>query len=345
MKTLWLSRIRLALMGAFLLTSVILLTMFNADKPRIMIIHSMSNESSWTAAVDHGFDQVLARNRLPVVVLREYLNLDILSEGTNLQSYSSDVRHRIDRLDPDILIAVDDETSDLIARHYVNKGHPKIVFTSLIHHPERYGYSLESGVSGIQEELPLNGIGELLEQVFPSHTLKIAVLGMSDLTGKAEMAQILKHDWKRHRIVRYALVQDFGSWKSFVQDSAKEADLLLVLSADKVPAKANGHQMMAESEVIAWTELNAQALPLGIRASYVSHGGGMAVSPSPSQLGVMAMKLALEQATQPKHTWAPRHQRSVAYEVSLRPSALFRRGVELPSIYIEAARGAGRLYE
>ena len=345
MKAPWRSHIRLALAGIFLLTSVILLTLFNVNKPRIMIIHSLSNESSWTAAVDQGFDQVLAHNRLPVVVMREYLNLDILSEGVDLQTFSSEIRQRIDRLDPDILIAVDDETSDLVARHYVSRGRPKIIFTSLIHPPERYGYTPEKGVAGIQEELPLNGIGELLVQLFPTHALTISVLGISDLTGTAEMAQILQHDWGRHRIVRHALVQDFDAWKAFVEDGSKETDVLLVLSADKVPAKANGHQMTSETEVVAWTERNARAWPLGVRASYVSHGGGMAVSPSPSQLGAMAMKLALEQAPQQEHATSPKLLRSSAYDVSVRPSALIRRGIQLPTIYTEAARGAGRFYE
>lgn len=341
----WKSRLRLALIGTFLGASLVLLSLFNASKPRIMVVHSLNSASSWTSGVDRGIDQVLARNRLPVLVQRDYLNLDILSEGISLQTVTAGVRQRIDRFDPDILIAVDDESSDLIARRYVNRNRPKIIYTSLMHPPERYGYTPESGVSGIQEELPLNGIGALLDQLFPADALNITVLGVSDLTGTAEMAQILRHDWGRHRIVSHALVRDFESWKSFVHESAKGSNLLLVLSADKVPVRANGHDMASETEVIGWTERNAHAWPVGVRASYVSHGGGIAISASPNQLGAMAIEFALEQTTKTAQASTFKRMHSSSYDVSVRPSALSRRGITLPTIYTEAARGAGRLYE
>lgn len=345
MKIVFRSRFRLLLIGIFLATSLVLLSLFNASKPRIMIVHSMSQESSWTSGVEQGFDQVLARNRIPVLVQRDYLNLDILPEGISLQTLSAEVRKRIDRFDPDILIAVDDESNDLIARHYVNKDRPKIIFTSLIHPPERYGYRPESGIVGIQEELPLHGIADLLDTLFPAHTLDIAVLGVSDLTGTAEMAQILKYDWGRHRIVSHALVRDFDSWISFVEDSSKKPDLLLVLSADKVPAKAYGHLMAAEAEVIGATERNAYAWPIGIRASYARHGGGMAISASPTQLGAMAMELAIARTVKPERALSYKSMTSLSYDVSVGQSALYRRNITLPSIYNEAARIAGKLYE
>ena len=337
-------RWRLVLVALFLGASLLLLTTFNATKPRVLVLHSLSQASSWAHAVDVGFNQVLATNRMPVTVARHYLNLDILAEGVDAQTQVAAAHRKIDVFDPHVLIAVDDETSELVARHYVGRPDLQVLYTGLMHAPERYGYTASSGVRGIREQLPLNGIARLLEQMHPGQSLQIAVLGVDDLTGRAEMEQVLGHDWGPHRLGAQALVPNFEAWRAFVLGPARSADVLLVLTADKIEDAPGSRRIAPEAEVSAWTEENAGPWPIGVRASYVRMGGGLAVSAPPGELGALAMALALRRLADPGHVPATPSQGTEAYDISVRPSALARRGRVLPQIYLEAARGAGRLY-
>lgn len=294
--------------------------------------------------MDAGLNQALSLNRMPVAVARDYLNLDILSEGVDTKVVAEGIHRKIHSFDPHILIAVDDETNDLVARHYVKRSGPKIIYTALMHDPQRYGYTAESGVWGIREQVPVHGISKLFEQLHPGQALRIAAIGVDDLTGTAEMDQLLNHDWGRHRITSHALVAHFEAWKEFVRALPSDIDVLLVLTIDKIPAGPRTQGMAPEADVSAWTEANSSAWPIGIRASYVRMGGGFAISAPPTELGAMAMELALKRLASSDFVPASSSQTTESYDISARRSALARRGIVIPEIYLESARGAGKLY-
>lgn len=338
------SSLRFALISIFLVGSLILLTYFNASKPRILILQALSKESSWSKAMDEGLSRPLLYNRLPVTVTREYLNLDILSDGADTKALAETMRRKIEQFDPHIVIAVDDETNDLVARHYIDKTRPQIIYTGLMHSPSRYGYSDQASVWGIREQIPVHGIATLLNEVFLAGGVRIAAVGVADLTGSAEMAHITQHDWGRNQLVAHRLVTNFEAWKSFVIEVGQHADVLLVLSVDKIPAVANSKRMAPEAEVINWTEQNSKAWPIGVRASYVRMGGGIAISSPPSQMGAMAMELALARLSQAQFMPTTQSQTTSSYDIGVRRSALARRGINVSPIYIESARSGGHLF-
>lgn len=344
MKASFKASLQFALIAIFLAGSLLLLTHFNASKPRILILQALSKESSWSSAMDEGLSQPLLRNRLPVAITREYLNLDILSDGADTKAIADSMHRKIDRFDPHIVIAVDDETNDLVARHYAGRARPQIIYTGLMHDPSRYGYVADSAVWGIREKIPVHGIATLLDEVFPDGGVRIAAVGVADLTGSAEMAHIVNHQWGNNRLVAHRLVTNFEAWKNFVNDVGRQADVLLVLSVDKIPAVADSKRMALEADVIAWTEQNSKAWPIGVRASYVRMGGGVAISSPPSQMGAMAMELALARLSQPQFIPAAQSQTTLSYDIAVRRSALARRGIVLPAIYLESARSGGNLF-
>lgn len=338
------SSLQFALIAIFLVGSLVLLTHFNASKPRILILQALSKESSWSTAMDEGLSQPLLRNRLPVSITREYLNLDILSDGADTKVLADSIHRKIDRFDPHIVIAVDDETNDLVARHYAGRARPQIIYTGLMHHPSRYGYTTDASVWGIREQIPVHGIANLLNEIFPNGGVRIAALGVADLTGSAEMTHIVNHDWGRNRLIAHRLVTNFDAWKKDVIDFGKEADVLLVLSVDKIPAVAHSKRMAAEADVVAWTEQNSKAWPIGVRASYVRMGGGIAISSPPSQMGAMAMELALARLSQPQFAPSVQSQSTLSYDIAVGRTPLARRGIALPPIYLESARSGGHLF-
>ncbi len=328
----------------FLMSTLLLLTLFNSAKPRILVVHSLSKESSWASAIDKGISRVLSTNRLPVTVTREYLNLDILSQEADLDRVVKEVRRKIKAMDPHILVTVDDETNHLLGRHYVDQNRMQLVYTGLMHDPGRYGYSEDRGVSGVREPAPLAPLTALLDEIGRGEPMRIAVVGIDDLTGTAEMKQVLAHDWGRHRLMNHALVPHFEAWKQYVLGPAKLADVLLVLTIDKVPVGDVGMVMARESDVTRWTETHSAPLPIGVRHSFVQMGGGLAASVPPDELGGLAIQMAFEHLAKPNAQHGMKSVTATAFDISVRQSVLQKRQIELPEIYVQAARAAGHLY-
>ena len=340
----WRSRLLVAAVSLFLLGGMASLTLLNLSKPRILIVHSLSRESAWVESVEGGVRSALSTNRMPLSVSYDYLNLDILTDGADRATLESSVRRRIDAADPHVLIVVDDESSDLIGRHYTGKPGLSLIYTGLIDDPTRYGYAPNSGVMGMREALPLKALTQLLDQTFEGRGLKLAVLGADTLTGRAEMRQVLAHAWAPHQLVASEVVPHFEAWKAFVQGPAREVDVLIVLSMDTLALNAQTTQSVAEKLATVWTENESIPLVIGVRQSYVRLGGGLAVSSPPSEFGHAAMAMALHRLQHPAAVPSTDVKSSTSFDISVRSSVLKRRSVRLPDLYREAARGAGYLY-
>lgn len=338
------ARVLRGLIGLFFAGGLMMLIVFNSTKPRIMVVHSLSQESSWTGPVDKGIQAALTASRVPVSMVSDYLNLDLLSEDADIEAIASGVRRRIDAIDPHVLIVVDDETSNLIGRHYTGRAGMSVVYTGVLGDPINYGYGDSTRVVGIREILPLKAMNALLGYVHGSRPARIAVVGANTLTGLAEMQQALAHAWAPHEIVASESVPHFEAWKRFIDGPARAADVLIVLTMDHLARDVTQVRSVPEEEVAIWTARNATPLAIGIRTSYVRYGGALAVSAPPIEYGRAAVELALKRLIEPRFAPEGGSLTLDDYDLSMRLSDLERRGIELPGIYREAARGAGNLY-
>jgi len=338
------SRLLLGMIGLFLAAGLILLTLFNSTKPRIVIVHSLSQDSSWTGPVDQGMRAALASNRIPVSVTRDFLNLDLLSDEADLSAIASGVRRRIDAIDPNVLIVVDDEASDLIGRHYAGQQGMSVINTALLGDPRSYAYVDPAQVIGIRERLPLEAMATVIGHVQAGRPARIAVVGATTLTGLAEMQQVRAYAWAPHQIVASESVPHFEAWKRFVEGPARSADVMIALTMDNLARDAGASRSVPEEQVARWTERHALPLTIGVRASFVRYGGALAVSGPPLEYGRVAVEMALKRLLDPRFVPAGGSSTLDAYDLSMRLPALERRGVSLPPIYREAARGAGNLY-
>lgn len=336
----WLVRpgLRMALVMCFMTFLLAVMVWINVSRPRIVVLHALSAQAAWTQDIQQGLQARLLSNRLPVVVEHTHMNLDLLSRNADITRVSEDIRRRMTRTPPDVLIAVDDEANAWVARHFTTQKKPQIVYAGVMMPPSHYGYEADSGIVGLQEQLPLHGISEFLSHAFPGQSKRVAILGASTLTGSIEMAQALDHDWKPHKIVAHASVHHFQDWKAFVAGPGLHADILIVLSTDTVRSVHDDQTMTDEAEVIAWTESHANPLPVGVRDAYVRKGGGLAISTPAYELGANAMELALGRIGNTAGSSARLALQPLAYDVSIRQSVLDQRQLAIPSIYVQAAR-------
>ncbi|MFM8231138.1 MAG: hypothetical protein ACKOAL_07940 [Chthoniobacterales bacterium] len=329
------------LIGGFLVAFIILLGFFNATKPRILVLHSASPGSAWAQQVDRGMREALARNRRPLTVERYYLGLDSPASAARTGEMQAQARRAIARLNPDILIAVDDEANSLVAREYVGRERPRILYVSLNRSPSDFGYQGAANVSGIAERLPLAAVRDAMADLFPGRAPTLSIVGVDNETGRAEMAQARDFDWGSFPVGRSALVATAEQWRDFV--ASDTSDALLVLGTHDLPA-ADG-RIVTAAEINRWTQENSRALPIGTQVNFVDDGGGLSFSPPPDDSGAKAIELALDWLDDRDTPGAPPPLVSDHFEVAVRPAELAKRGARLPTIYIEAARENGTLYD
>jgi len=329
------------LIGGFLAAFIILLGFFNATKPRIIVLHSASPDSAWAQQVDRGMREALARNRRPLTVERYYLGLDSPASAARTGEMQAQARRAIARLNPDILIAVDDEANSLVAREYVGRERPRILYVSLNRSPSDFGYQGTANVSGIAERLPLAAVRDAMADLFPARAPTLSIVGVDNETGRAEMAQARDFDWGSFPVGRSALVATAEQWRDFV--ASDTSDALLVLGTHDLPA-ADG-RIVTAAEINRWTQENSRALPIGTQVNFVEDGGGLSFSPPPDDSGAKAIELALDWLDDRDAPGAPPPLMSEHFEVAVRPAELAKSGARLPPIYIEAARENRTLYD
>lgn len=336
------------LVAIFLLAAMVLLVGFNLTKPRILVLHSGQRSSGWNQRIDEGVRTALDRNRRPVTVHWYYLGLERSPHKTGWHDAAAQARRAIQQLRPHMLVAVDDEAQAYVARHYAvpagsaEAANPttRIVYVAIDSQPASYGYDTAANVSGVLERLPLAAIREALLTLRNGEPARLAVIGLTDPTGFAEIHQVQAFDWSPHRLVAAQVLPDFAAWQQTIPRLDSLADVLIVLSFSGLPQGGGVSRPTSVEEVASWIETHAKALPIGVDTTFVEGGGGLAIAPSPREMGEVAMQMSLDWLRdvangQPA---APPVVTGRHYRVAVRESALRARGIALPSIYLEAAR-------
>jgi branched-chain amino acid transport system permease protein len=106
----------------------------------------------------------------------------------------------------------------------------------------------------------------------------------------------------------------------------------------------DGDPVVADGPAIAaWTEEHSRPFPLGLHGAYVTHGGGLAIAPSPHDYGFLAMEMALDWVDPSNGSAPPPLVTSAHFDVAVGAARLKARGIPVPPIYLEAARMGDRL--
>lgn len=329
------------LIGGFLAAFLILLGFFNATKPRILVLHSASQDSAWARQVDRGMREALKANRRPIAIEWHYLGVDSPAAARQMDEAKAGAGRAMERFNPDVLIAVDDEANSLVARDFIGLARPRILYLSLNRPPSEFGYTGASNVSGIAEQLPLAAIRDAIREIFPDRLPALDVIGVNNETGRAEMAQVMAFDWSPMALKQTTLANTAEEWRAATGQT--RADILVVLSTQDLPTADGG--VVSAAGINRWTQENTAAFPIGTKVDFVEDGGGLSFSPPPDDYGAKAIALALDWLDKRSTPGAPPPVVSDHFEVALRPERLAERGVVLPPIYTEAARENGTLYD
>lgn len=313
-----------------------------SNRPRILVLFPLNQTADWTTRVETGIKQGLVNNRRPIAVTYHYMDMNNEYSEQQLRVAVASARRAIEREKPDILISVDDETNSLVTSGMEVEKRPPVVFTSILQSPASYGYSPATRATGVVEDMPTGAILDILKEMKPQASLKIAAIGINDVTGQSEMKLIEAADWGAHTLGPVALVDDFNAWQTFIKGPASQADVLIVLTTDLLKKEAGG-AMMPEKDIVTWTQTNAAPFPIGVRLSFVRYGGGLAIAMPGSVYGRRAIEMSLKWLESGLER-PPSVEKPDDFDVAIRSSVLSQRGIVLSKVYRELARSSGSLY-
>jgi hypothetical protein len=327
-----------ALISVFLLSTLLLLSTVNYTKPRILVLHSSGKDASSVKQMDAGIHEALDNNRQPITTRWNYLEIDSLPDEKHRLEEGIEGRRGVDQFDPDVIIAADDEAQAYVARYYVGKTRPKIVYAGIDHTPQTYGYLGAINVTGVGETLPLTAIREAVSALYPGQPARVAVLTMPGQTGEGQMQQVTHFNWAPLQLVNHQVLPDFPAWQHAIGDLDSKADVVLVLSYDGVHISSTDKTAINTHALISWVEQHSKALPIGVSTAYVDDGGALSISPSPQALGKIAGEQALTWLKATPSVNPPPVMFNTEYRVAMRAAELKAHHVTLPSIYVASAQ-------
>jgi hypothetical protein len=336
-------RRRASLATGLVVTYIAAMTAFNIWKPRILILHSLSESLRQVQETDAGLREPLKANRLPISLRWFYLNADQATPERNGHPAMTGLQRVIEDFNPTVLVAVDDDANGLLAHEPKLWQGRRLFFLGINRAPVTFGYSAAAGATGIRDQPPLHALAELFGVIRPDGGLRIAVLGSDTPLGRDLEQGITAHRWAPQRLVFSERAASWPQWQAAVQRANRQADILLITSIAGLQRPAD-KGLVPPAEVVRFTEASSKrVLPVGLMVDYVPLGGSLGIIPSARYLGNIAMTTVLRWLEPSRRSGIPAIHLADHFDVGIREQALRRRGIELPMIYREAARLSGQL--
>ncbi len=321
---------------------------FNASKPRLLILQSYDTEYSWTRDVDVGIRRILNGSRAYSV---RWFYMD--TKRHPWKEYKINAGKAAQKLirtwQPTVVIAVDDDAQEYAMRHFANQPQIKIVYAGLNGDAAAYGYDNARNVTGILERVPFAAMKETMLLIDPAKThpgpLRIMFLGDVSESVRQDAEGFSKLDWAPIEVVGKRFAATFDEWKDAVEYAGKhQVDFIVAANYRKILQKKGEKALMPYREVVQWTEENSRVPLIGTNAFYVKDGGMLAVGTSPYEQGEVAASMALQLLRQSKSVQDIPVQSTQQFMVAMRASRIKKWGIKLPAVYEAAARASANYY-
>lgn len=333
--------LKLTFMSAFFVSLIVAIILISANRPRILILHSYDPSYVWTRDINVGLERVL-ESKSWIDIRYQYMDGKKHSSKDYQRRAGISARKVIDNMEPDVLIAIDDNAQKYAAMFYANHPKIKIVFAGINGSVQPYGYNEANNVTGILERKPVRALVELMKTI-------------SDNTGGSEHPRAVFLSDESHsteRDANYMETQDwapavyegrvafgtFEDWQSYVLNAAENTDFLLVGGYRKLRRSGDDGSKVPSSEVAKWTEQNSPVPVIGMNVFNTNDGVMASVGVSPYEQGVVAANMALDLIAGGKTIKDIKVQTSQNYIISLRKSALEKRDIVLPQVFEAFAR-------
>ncbi|MBF0554708.1 MAG: hypothetical protein HQK96_09175 [Nitrospirae bacterium] len=347
-----------ALIIVFLLLSATLVLYSSITKPIILVIHSYDPDYAWCRDITVGAHRVLKKHP-NYSVKWFYMDLKNHNDPAFRRKAGIQAREAVQRWQPNVLILIDDDASELVGRHYVNNPKINIVFAGLNGEYSPYGYDKAVNATGILEHKQFQAMKETIETIEKTSKGHESINksynnGVADRAGHVKIMYIADNstslaidkiyidqfDWRPFEYLGSYVARDFEEWKKFVIDGNNRADYILL--ANYRTLKRTNHagydELVHPNEVVQWTNTNSKVPVIGLNLFNVEDGCMLSIGVSPFEQGEVAAAMAVDIID--KHI-SPRDipiRLNKQFVVAMRHSMLTAKGIALPEVYEVFAR-------
>jgi ABC-type uncharacterized transport system substrate-binding protein len=334
------NRLRLILICAFLAGSIIVTVAYNLHKPRVLVLHSYDLSYPWTREVSVGVRRVLDEHS-HFAVRWFYMDTKRHPEKEFKQKMGLSARQSIDRWNPDVIIAVDDDAQEFVTRHYVDHPRIKIVFAGVNGGVESYGFVGAGNVTGIFERKDFPALKEALLALRWPRTatgpLRVMHIGDTSSSVGHDDQHMREFDWKPLINLPSRRAGTFDDWKKAVIDAQDKTDFIITTNYRRINRSATDKVLVPPEEVVAWTVANSRVPLVGSNGFFVEDGGELAIGTSPFEQGEVAARMAIKLLGGQVAKDIP-HATTRQFVVYMRSARLHQRGMQLPALYEAFAR-------
>jgi len=348
-------KITAILMAGFFVMLIGSIVQVNANRPRILVLHSYDTEYAWTRDLNVGLHRALA-DQSWIQLTYHYMNTKKKSDDEHLRRAGIAARKAIEDTQPDVIVAFDDYAQKLAGSYYVNHDKIKIVFAAVNGSVAPYNYEGASNVTGIYERKPVAALKEAMillsgaigKDIAKGDTLRTALVADTTLSASRDGEFLDGYDWDPVQYAGSHYVEDFEEWKKTILKIATEVDYILVGGYRKLkqrPDSGPKEKYVQPPELMKWTEENSPVPVLGINVFNTEDGAMLSVGVSPYEQGGTAASMARKIIEDGKAPNTIPYVVSRQYVVSFRRSALERRKLQVPKIFEAFARATDNYYE
>ncbi len=331
--------------GLFLLMFLLFLGEIRVTQPHILIISSQTKDSLQTRYLNQGIDEAIAKNRLPVSVLRHYMDLDTLPSRSQMQRKVEEVLTLVRHKSPDVVIVAGHDANNLLATQLgIVDPNMWIVPVAISINPEDFGYTNKSRLVGVIRRLPFVGIADFIKTIDGNKATHAAIIGGDTYGNKRRVDSFKDSPPGNIQLGDMLLSNCWDEWQTFISKQKKSTDMLLVLPTPRLEDHCTTRpEIIARQTFIPWIEQNSVPLPISTDGNFVKDGGAVSFYPSYQEEGQLAMGLALSLIDSSQHE-KPKPIYSDAYQIALRDQRLAKRHISAPSVYIEYGQKSGLNY-
>lgn len=324
---------------------------FNTNKPRVMILHSNGIDYSWVRDVNIGLKRVFGK-RTSYSILWHYMDTKKHSDKEWQRRAGLIARQTIDKWEPNVLISIDNLAQELAAQYYVNKPGINVIFAGINGPIEPYGYHKGNNTTGILEDRPVKALREVIialengkQKKATNNPTRIFYLIDSSESVLADKEYIDKFDWSPLVYTGSFAAKTFEEWQQVVMESAGKTDYIFITNYRQLQRSKIESKFVPAKEVVGWTEKNSPVPVVGLNPFNVEDGAMLSVGTSGYEQGEIAAKMAVDIIDKGKNIKEIPITPNKQFIVSMRKTAILKRGLQLPDIYEAFCRATDTFFE
>ena len=340
--------VKLALIALFLVMAGVLLTWFKLTQPRILVLHSYDTDYAWTRDIDAGIRRAFSSN-LRYKIDWHYMDTKVHPDRDFKRKAGVLARRAIESINPDLIIAVDDDAQQYAVKEYANHPKIRIVFAGINGTVEAYGYRKAANVTGIYERKPIIDLSRALAEMRGRDGEKLGtrIAHIGDLSDSVvqDKKEIDAFNWAPFKLVSSTLVTDFDEWRRAVKEAGAKADIIVLSNYQAVFRAGKDQDLFPPAELMKWTEENSPVPVVGLGGFMVEEGGMFAVGASGFEQGDTVAHMAmtiLDRGEIPRNIPEVMPRQFLVY---MRESLLAKRGITLPPLYEAFSRASNNYHK